>query len=284
MAEAKPLSGKRIAVTRARHQAPPLAAIIRDFGGEPVAYPCIAIAPPADQRPLDDCLRRLAEFDWLLLTSGNTARAIAERLPALGIQLAATGIQAAAAGPATAAEARRRLSCEVQHVPAEYGAGHLARSLPLGEPCRVLLPQSDLAGASAAAVLRARGADVTTVVAYRTIMGAGGADLPAMISRWRNPRAHLHQPIGARLLSPALPNAGGAWPARRLHRASDIGGRPRTGFRACNQAAPAQPARHDRRPCRFPGFLGGAPIPCRAPDLVEAHQFQVYYLARPILL
>jgi len=183
MNDAKPLAGLRIAVTRARHQAPPLEALIRDFGGKPVPYPCIAIAPPTDPRPLEACLRRLGGFDWLLLTSGNTVRAIAERLPDLGIQLAEAPVRVAAAGPATAAEARRRLSLAVQHVPAEFGAANLARSLPLSEPCRLLLPQSDLADASTAAVLRAREAQVTTVVAYRTIMGEGGADLPAMISR-----------------------------------------------------------------------------------------------------
>ena len=183
MLEAKPLVGKRIAVTRARHQAPPLEALIRAYGGEPISYPCIAIVPPADRRPLDHCLRRLGEFDWLLLTSGNTARAIAESLSLLRLPLPNTTLRVAAAGPATAAEARRRLACEVQHLPAEYGAGYLARSLPLNRSCRVLLPQSDLADAITAEILRARGADVKTVVAYRTVMGDGGAPLPAMIGR-----------------------------------------------------------------------------------------------------
>lgn len=183
MNETKPLAGKRIAVTRARHQAPPLEALIRDFGGAPVAFPCIAIAPPTDPRPLENCLQRLGEFDWLLLTSGNTVSAIADCLSTLGIRLADTGIRLAAAGPATAAEAREKLARRVQHVPAEYGAGHLARSLPLSEPGRILLPQSDRASASTAALLRARGAQVTTVVAYRTVMADDGADLPAMISR-----------------------------------------------------------------------------------------------------
>ena len=183
MNDAKLLAGKQIVLTRSRHQAGPLADLIRDFGGTPVSFPCIAIALPKELRPLDNCLRRLGEFDWLLLTSGNTASAIAERLSKLGIRLANTNIRVAAAGLATADEARRRLSVDVQHIPADYGAGQLARSLPLSKACRLLLPQSDLAGASTAEILRARGAKVTTVVAYRTVIGAGGADLPAMISR-----------------------------------------------------------------------------------------------------
>lgn len=183
MNDAKPLAGKRVAVTRARHQAGPLEALIRDCGGTPISFPCIAIAPPPDPRQLEDCLRGIQEFDWLLLTSGNTVRAVADRLPELGIQLTDSRIRIGAAGPATAAEARRRLSCEIRHLPAEYGATHLARSLPLGESARILLPQSDRAAESTAEALRARGATVTAVVAYRTVLGQGGVDLPALIAR-----------------------------------------------------------------------------------------------------
>lgn len=183
MNEPKPLEGKRIAVTRALHQAPPFEALIREWGGIPVPYPCIAIEPSPDPRQLERCLRRLQEFDWLLLTSGNTVRAIAEILPGLGILLTDIPLRIAAAGPATAEEAQRRLACDIDHVPAEYGAAHLASSLPLGGSPHVLLPQSDRAAEATADALRSRGAQVTTVVAYRTAPGAGGVDLPALIAR-----------------------------------------------------------------------------------------------------
>ena len=183
MTDATRLAGKRIVITRARHQAPALEALIRKYGGEPIAYPCIAIAPPANPRPLEDGLRRLDEFDWLLLTSANAARAIADCVTRLDIRLAAPRIGIAAAGPTTASEARRRLSVEVQHIPADFGAGQLARSLPLGGPSQILLPQSDIADSSTAEALRRRGAAVTAVGAYRTVIGAGGADLQAMLGR-----------------------------------------------------------------------------------------------------
>lgn len=183
MMVAQPLAGARIAVTRASHQAPPLADLIRNFGAMPILYPCIAIKAPLDSRALDDCLQRIGQFDWILVTSGNAVRAVAERLNALDLSLASASIRVAAAGPATAAELRRRLNCEARFVPTDYGADELARSLPISQPCRVLLPQSSLADESTAHILRARGADLRTVVAYRTVMGEGGADLRAMIGR-----------------------------------------------------------------------------------------------------
>ncbi|MCY3979979.1 MAG: uroporphyrinogen-III synthase [Chloroflexi bacterium] len=182
MNDAKPLAGVRIAVTRALHQAPPFEALIREWGGIPVPYPCIAIEPSPDPRQLADCLRRVQEFDWLLLTSGNTVRAIAECLAGLGIALPNFGIRIGAAGPATAEKAQRLLSCGIHHAPAEYGAAPLVRSLPLGANSRILLPQSDRAAESTAEALRSRGASVTSVVAYRTVMGEGGVDLPAQIA------------------------------------------------------------------------------------------------------
>ena len=124
MTEPKPLADKRIAVTRALHQAPPFEDLIREWGGIPLRYPCIAIEPSPDPSQLAGCLRRLPEFDWLLLTSGNTVRAIAESLAALGIELPKFGVRIGAAGPATAEEAQRLLSCDIHHVPAEYGAAH----------------------------------------------------------------------------------------------------------------------------------------------------------------
>ena len=68
-------------------------------------------------------------------------------------------------------------------MPREYGAGQLARSLPLRASSRILLPQSDAADRSTAETLRSRGAEVTTVIAYHTVIGEGGADLSALIDR-----------------------------------------------------------------------------------------------------
>ena len=45
------------------------------------------------------------------------------------------------------------------------------------------MPQSDLADDKGAAILRSRGAEVAAPVAYRTVIGSGGADLPAMIAK-----------------------------------------------------------------------------------------------------
>ena len=177
-----PFAGKRIVVTRAPHQAASLEDLIREFGAIPVSYPCIDIMPPADPGALDYHLRNLCQFDWLALSSSNAARAVVARARNMGICPSLTEMRIAALGPATDTELRQLIGRGADFIPACYSAENLARELPLNLPCRILLPQSDLADSRAAEILRQRGANVTAVVAYRTIAGSGGADLPAMIA------------------------------------------------------------------------------------------------------
>lgn len=177
------LRGLRIAVTRARHQASPLTALIRKAGGLPVAYPCIAIEAVADSRPLDRELRRLGDFDWLAITSGNTARVLAERVAALQLKGDLTRLKIAVVGDGSRAELRRVLGRDADFTPAVYGAAALAAELPLAAGQRILLPQSDRADPAVARALKARGAIVTTHRAYLTVCASGGADLPAMLGR-----------------------------------------------------------------------------------------------------
>ena len=176
------LFNKRIVVTRAAHQAAALEQVIRRRGAVPVSYPCIAIAPPKDTAALDACLAALDEFDWLLLTSANAVRMVADRLSRLKLHPDWTRIKIAAVGPQTGAELRARLAA-ADFMPTTFTAECLANSLPLTIGSRLFLPQSALADETVAGILRARGAEVSTAVAYHTVMGRGGADVPGMIRR-----------------------------------------------------------------------------------------------------
>ncbi|MCY3782012.1 MAG: uroporphyrinogen-III synthase [Chloroflexi bacterium] len=205
MSSPMPLSGKHIVVTRARHQAPPLEALIRDQGGIPVAFPCIEIKLPTTADALDDHLRNLGDFDWLALTSSNAAWALAERARHIGIEREFSQIRIATLGPATSAELGRQLSRDADFTPTSFSAASLARQLPLAEGNRVLLPQSDLADRMAADILRSRGAAVIALVAYRTIAGHGGADLPSLIAQRRIDALSFASPSAVRFFRQRCP-------------------------------------------------------------------------------
>jgi uroporphyrinogen-III synthase len=178
------LTDKRVVNTRAVHQAAELDALLRARGAEPVSYPCIDIAPPADPAPLDAAIGDAAagRFDWLALTSANTALALARRLETLGYPPGAlAGLRVAAVGPATASAARDLLGIEVDAIPDDYQAEALADALQTPTGTRVFLPQSGIARPTLAEKLVAAGMVVSVVPAYQTVIGAGGASVPAML-------------------------------------------------------------------------------------------------------
>ncbi|HEX3271859.1 MAG TPA: uroporphyrinogen-III synthase [Ktedonobacterales bacterium] len=180
------LQGKAIVVTRAPHQADALALLLAKAGAMPVFYPCVDIAPPDDPVPLDAALRAAegGAFNWLALTSANAAWAVTRRLAELGLPLTILhGLRLAAVGPATATAARDTLGLDAEIIPDEFSSAALANVITSPAEARVLLPFSSLAETTLSDALRAQGAAVTCVVAYQTVIGSGGVDLPLLLRR-----------------------------------------------------------------------------------------------------
>jgi uroporphyrinogen III methyltransferase/synthase len=182
--ERRPLFGKRILVTRAREQASEFARRLEAAGAEVVEYPAIAILPPESFQPLDAAIGRLREFSWLILTSVNGVRFFWERLLAAGKDSRAlAGLKIAAIGPATAkALASHGIRADV--VPSEFKAEGLLEALA-GEAISgvgVLIARAAEAREILPETLRARGARVEVVPAYRTVKNAeDAAALRAML-------------------------------------------------------------------------------------------------------
>lgn len=179
------LAGLRVVNTRAVHQAGELDELLLDLGAYPVPYPCIAIVPPEDASQLDAALDELVagRFDWLVLTSANTVQAVAARLRERELALPdPLPARVAAVGPATAEQASRLLGTAPAFVPTIHDGASLVREVPIEPGARVFLPGSEIARPEVAEGLRERGADVTSVTAYRTVTGEGGMDVPGLLA------------------------------------------------------------------------------------------------------
>ncbi len=81
---ARPLSGVRVLVGRARHQAGALSAELKKLGAKVIEIPFIEIRKPRSFKPLDRALATLDTYDWLILTSVNGVDAMWGRLQKLG--------------------------------------------------------------------------------------------------------------------------------------------------------------------------------------------------------
>lgn len=178
-----PLAGRRVLVTRRPEQSQALTSRLREAGAEVVELPLIEIQPAEDMGALDAALARLHAYDWLVFTSANAVRGLADRLKALGLAQASVGQATAVASVGSAtSEAFREAFPEgrVRLEPAEHRAEALLAAFRsrgvTGE--RFLLPVSDRGRRVLADGLREAGARVDAVTAYRT---RPAPDLPARL-------------------------------------------------------------------------------------------------------
>ena len=101
-----PLSGRRVAVTRAETQLGEARRLFEQAGAEVVDLPALVVGPPDTWGPLDDALAELDQFHWLVFSSGNGVEAVQQRLQRLGSSLALRprSLKIAAVGRKTAAQ------------------------------------------------------------------------------------------------------------------------------------------------------------------------------------
>jgi uroporphyrinogen-III synthase len=165
------LSGKRVVITRAARQSVELVENLGKVGAIPILLPLVAFSAPEDFGPLDAALDRLEEFDWIIFTSENAVRAVVKRAEVRGNlrNVAGRRSRAAAVGPTTAAAAERA-GFFVDYQAQTHSGAALANEL--GEKLRdqtVFLPRSDRANPDLPQLLRNYGAEVTEIIAYRTV-------------------------------------------------------------------------------------------------------------------
>jgi hydroxymethylbilane synthase len=158
-------SAPRVLVTRAADQADDLMAALRDAGLDPVLVPSIAIEFEAPRGDLDAAAGLLHTYWWVVITSANGARAILKAAERILTELGAPSW--AAIGPATR-QVLDHDGIEVQFEPSQSSRIAMAVELPVVAGERILVVRGDLADEELAVALRARGADVDDVIAYRT--------------------------------------------------------------------------------------------------------------------
>jgi uroporphyrinogen-III synthase len=208
-----PLAGRRVLVTRALHQAGKFSKEMRALGAEPVEVPVLEIIPPESYAPLDDALRHLDRYDWLILTSINTLREVSARCARFGVNPAnAEGLNVAAVGSATA-EAARHFGFRVEVVPEAYVAESLLESLQgrvAGK--RVLLPRAAIARDVIPDALRAAGAKMDVVDAYRNVLPEAAPEQLRHALAERIDAATFTSSSSATHLAEAARQAGITWP------------------------------------------------------------------------
>jgi uroporphyrinogen III methyltransferase/synthase len=170
--EARPLWGKVAVVTRTREQASALVELLSEAGARCLEVPTLEILPPDDFGPLDDALKKLSAYHWLIFTSANGVIAFMRRLFEHHLDIRALGhLKLAAIGPATA-EALRGYALVADVVPARFVAEDLAAALlpRLRSGEKVLLARAEKAREVLPETLAEHVASVDVVPVYQTMI------------------------------------------------------------------------------------------------------------------
>lgn len=176
--EDRPLLGKTIAVTRARHQASDLAARLTALGAECIQCPTIEIGPPEDWDAIDAAIAALDGYRWLVFTSVNGVRFFFQRLFAAGKDARALGhLKTAVIGPATQ-KALLAFGLNSDIVPTSYRAESVVAAFAQQDVrgCKILLPRAAEARPILPDELTRMGADVQEIAVYRTRIARESAD------------------------------------------------------------------------------------------------------------
>ncbi len=173
MVEAYPsaLAGRRVVITRSAPQSELLAREFSARGAIPVMLPLVSFAEPEDFAPLDAAIKGIDRFDWTILTSAQAVRALVKRGEELkrGLIQSGSKLRIACVGPVTA-EAARQAGWRVEFVSETHTGAGLAEELGKRlSAAKVFLPRSDRANPDLPPALMRHGAQVTEVIAYRTL-------------------------------------------------------------------------------------------------------------------
>lgn len=167
-----PLQGRRVLVTRAAEQAAGFSEQLQQRGAVVVECPTISLMPPESWQPVDEALKNLTGFNWLILTSVNGVRFFIGRMQALGMHLSLLqGCKVCAVGPKTAEELHG-FGIIPDMLPEQFTGEGVVKAFeqPDLHGMRVLFPKADGARDLIPQQLRAQGAVVVDPVVYRNVI------------------------------------------------------------------------------------------------------------------
>lgn len=173
--ETRPLWGQTVVVTRTREQASALVALLSAAGARCLEVPTLEIGPPDDFTPLDQALKNLSRYKWVIFTSANGVAAFMNRLFSQGQDVRALGgSKLAAIGPATA-QALETWGLTADVVPPAFKAEDLLEALSpyVAAGDRILLARAQVAREVLPQGLAHLGAQVDVAPVYQALPPGG---------------------------------------------------------------------------------------------------------------
>lgn len=163
---------KRILVTRPRQQADGFMDGLKTAGFEPICFPVIEIRPTDDNSQLDQALKNLNKYEWIIFTSVNAVdvffKHLAGTMHIVLAEYASHLPRVAAIGPKTA-EALKMHGVIPNFVPEEYVAESILPGLGDLKNKWVLLPRAEIARKALPEEIVKAGGIAHEIAVYQTL-------------------------------------------------------------------------------------------------------------------
>ncbi len=170
--ESKPLFGKRILITRPEDQSSGIVNLLNEAGAETIKFPTIKIMPPYRWKLLDETIKNLKIYDWIVFTSVNGVIYFFNRFFKYYNDVRKFGKTKICAIGSTTEKIIRNYYLDVEFVPEKYTSEALIKKFSNMKNIknkRFLLPRADIAGEYLSDELKNFGAVVDNITAYRTV-------------------------------------------------------------------------------------------------------------------
>ena len=174
----RPLHGRRVLITRARHQVDPLRRELVDLGASVVEIPTIEVQPmPLDER-VHRAISHLEVTALVIFASANAVHIFFQMLLASGKDARALHRSKLCAIGQETAESLEGHGLRPELITSEYTAEGLAKALEGWEMdgMHVLVPRAEVARDALPSLLANRGAEVEILPVYRAICPSGASD------------------------------------------------------------------------------------------------------------
>ena len=170
----RPLHGRRVLITRARHQVEPFRRELADLGASVVEIPTIAIRPmPTDER-VTEAIEKLGGTALVIFASANAVDIFFQMLNTSGADARALHASKLCAIGQETAESMATHGLRPELVTSEYTAEGLAKALEGWDldGMRVLVPRAEVARDALPSLLSKRGAEVHILPVYQAVCPA----------------------------------------------------------------------------------------------------------------
>lgn len=167
----RPLHGRRVLITRARHQVEPFRRELAELGASVIEIPTISIKPMPTDEKVRDAIGSLDRTALVIFASANAVDIFFQMLNSTGADARALHRSKLCAIGQETAESMARHGVRPELVTSEYTAEGLAKTLEGWdlEARRVLVPRAEIARDALPSLLAKRGAEVHILPVYQAV-------------------------------------------------------------------------------------------------------------------